>query len=468
MLAACSTRHSPRTLDLTPCRIGDLNLSAQCGSLTVPENPATPDGRQIPIRVAVLPASAAGSPAAPLLILVGGPGQAATTSGVPIARLLSDVRRNRDLVLVDQRGTGGSHALRCKEDEVPFGERFSVTPTQQDILECQRGLDADTTQYTTLAALADYESVRTALGYPRWNLWGGSYGTRVALAYMQAHPDSVGRVILDGAAPTDIELPLHFAKDGQASLDGLVAACLQAPECARAHPKLGTLVSELLGQLDTEGTTVHVTHPSRGSREEVLMTRDGFLSGVRTLLYSSELSALLPFTLTRANEGDWSPFVSTATAIADMMTEQINHLGMYLSVICAEDVPRLAGRDVAALTNETVFGPTLVEQALSWCKPWTAAQLPAAYYEPVRQPHPTLILSGVRDPATPPRWGQLVATRLPNSLHVVTPASHGVTPLGCAPEVIADFLASSEPLSTDTSCLAKIPVLPFFTHATGP
>lgn len=468
-LVACGTRHPARTLVLTPCRIGELNLSAQCGSITVPENAELPAGRQIAVHVAVLPAAAAGSPAAPLLLLVGGPGQAATSSGVPIARALSDVRRHRDLILVDQRGTGGSRALRCDHEEVAFADRFSATPTEADIAECHRALDADTTRYTTLAAIDDYEAIRIALGYPRWNLWGGSYGTRVALAYMQAHPDSVGRVILDGAAPTDLELPLHFAADGQASLDAVTSGCARSPECALAHPNLESTVPRLLERLGDLGITVRVTHPSRGTPEEVPITRDGFLGGLRTILYSSELTALLPFALTRAQaHDDWNPFVTTVTAIGDMMTEQVSHLGMYLSVICAEDVPRLVGKDIEALTKGTVFGVSLVEQARTWCRPWKAAQMPAAYYEPVRRPNPTLILSGTRDPATPPHWGQLVAERLPNSRHVVTPASHGVSALGCAPQVIDEFLSAAEPLTVDTACLGEIPTVPFFNSPTGP
>lgn len=468
-LVGCSPDAVARRTELTPCRIGELNVAAQCGSLELPENRSEPASRTIPIRFAVLPASAAGSHATPLLILVGGPGQAATSSGVPVARLLSEVRRNRDLVLVDQRGTGGSKALRCDVEEVPFARRFSVTPSEREIAECHRSLDADTTQYTTLAALADYEAVRAALGYTRWNLWGGSYGTRVALAYMQAHPQSVERVVLDGAAPTDIELPLHFAKDGQASLDALLEACRADAACAKAHPGLDVLVPSLLERIGVEGIVVDVAHPSRGNTEAVSMTRDGFLGGLRTLLYSSELSALLPFVLTRAHaHDDWSPFVAAVTALADMLNDQVDHLGMYLSVVCAEDVARVTSEDVGGATQGTLFGSTLVEQARSWCNAWPAAKVPRTYYEPVRHSHPTLILSGARDPATPPRWGQLVAERLPNSLHVVTQASHGVTPLGCAPDVIARFIGAQQPLSTDTTCLADIPLIPFFINATGP
>lgn len=469
LLSACAPEPRSNRLKLTPCRVGEQRVPAMCGDLGVPENAEQPAGAQIPIRVAVLPASAAGSKLTPLLILVGGPGQAATHSGVPIARLLSEVRRHRDLVLVDQRGTGGSRALRCDIEEPPFAQRLSASVDPVDIAKCLETLGVDTTQFTTLDALDDYEAVREALGYTRWNLWGGSYGSRVALAYMQQHPDRIERVVLDGAAPTDIALPLHFAVDGQASLDAALSGCARTPECASAFPNLTAAVPELLSQLGAHGIEATVTHPTHGAKENIQITRDGFLTGLRTLLYSSELTALVPLALDRAaRDADWTPFVAAVSAIMDLMTRQVEHVGMYLSVICAEDVPRFAREDVAERTRSTIFGTTLVEQARRSCSVWKAAVMPDTYYEPVKREHPTLILSGAHDPATPPRWGQLVAERLPHSRHVVAATSHGVTSAGCAPRVITEFLTSTEPLAIDVGCLAQLPVVPFFTRPTGP
>lgn len=471
-LASGACSHSPptATVELTPCRVGDQHVVARCTSLEVPENRGLPSGRSIAIRVAVLPASSGIATRDPLLILVGGPGQAATVSGVPIALALSRVRRQRDVVLVDQRGTGGSHPLGCDDEDVPFNARLSKSPSAEEISQCLRSLDADTTQYTTLAALEDYEEVRRALGYPRWNLWGGSYGTRVALAYMQAHPSSVERVVLDGVAPTDIELPLHFAEDGAASLDKVFEDCKKDATCDRTFPNAQSLVPALLEKLGETGLTAAVTHPSRGTPEKVKITRDGFLGGVRTLLYSSDLSALLPHALDQALHHDnWTPFVTSVTALADLMSEQVGHFGMYLSVVCAEDVARITNDEVAAAAKLTPFGASLIEQARTWCKTWPAATPTPEYYAPVQTEHPTLILSGAHDPATPPRWGRLAAQRLPNALHVeVAAASHGVTPLGCAPEVIDEFLSTKAPQLTTTRCLEDIAALPYFTRATGP
>ncbi len=469
-VGACDRSAHTENVHLTPCRIGSPAVQAKCGLIEVSEDRSLPESRRFEVHFAVLPAMGAAASSSPLLILVGGPGQAAMTSGVPIAQLLAEVRREHDVVLVDQRGTGRSHPLRCPEEDLSLSARFSHVPSGQDIERCLRSLDADTTQYTTLAAIADLEDVRSALGYRQWNLWGGSYGTRVALAYAQLHPTSINRMVLDGVAPPDLKLPLHFASDAQASLDALQSDCTNVPECREAFRPVTTVVQSLLDKLGADGIEVRVSHPSRGTSENVHMSRDGFLGGVRTLLYSADLSALLPYALHEAQLHDnWAPFVTSVAVLTDLASEPMTHLGMYLSVVCAEDVPRITDEEMTAHTKGTLFGSSLVEQARSWCKHWTAAKVPERFFEPVATEHPTLVLSGRRDPATPPRWGTLVAERLENSLHVtVASASHGVTPVGCAHQIIDNFLSASDALGTKTACLAEATATPFFSRVTGP
>lgn len=468
--SACGRSPANSKAELTPCVIGSPNVRAECGQVEVSEGHDSPHGKRFQVHFAVLPARRAAATASPLLILVGGPGQAAMTSGVPIAQMLADVRRDHDVVLIDQRGTGRSHPLRCPEEDLPLAARFSDVPSGKDIEACLRSLDADTTRYTTLAAIADFEAVRIALGYRQWNLWGGSYGTRVALTYAQTHPTSINRMILDGAAPTDLKLPLHFASDGQASLDALQSDCNRVPECQQAFGPVTTVIQNLLEKLGPGAANVRVTHPSRGTMEDISMTRAGFLGGVRALLYSTELSALLPLSLHEANTHDnWAPFVTAVATLTDLVSEPVSHFGMYLSVVCAEDVPRITDDETTAHTKDTLFGSSLVDQGRSWCKHWNAATPPDSFFEPVATEHATLVLSGRRDPATPPRWGALVSGRLANSLHVtVASASHGVTAVGCAPKIISEFLSSPDAPNTDTSCLAETSAVPFFSRMTGP
>lgn len=468
-MTGCAPPSSSPSSRLTPCRIGDPSLAAECGVLEVPEARRSAAGRRISVHFAVVRALRPHASNAPLLILVGGPGQAATKAGVPIVRALSDVHLHHDIVLIDQRGTGASHPLRCPAEEVPLSRQFSHVPSEQEVASCLTSLDADTTEYTTLSAIGDFEDVRQVLGYPRWHLWGGSYGTRVALAYAQQHPDRVERVVLDGAAPTDIQLPLHFAADGQASLDALDRDCGKDPTCRERFPPLNETLSSLLGKLERGPIAAAITHPQKGTRESVPITKEGFLGGLRTLLYSSDLASLLPYTLERADGyDDWGPFIAAASALTDVISEQATHFGMYLSVVCAEDVSRITPEQSADNGKETVFGAALVARAKEWCQRWRVGTVPESYFAPVRTEHFTLVLSGERDPATPPRWGTLVADRLPSSRHlVVAGASHGVTPVGCVPKIIGEFLTSSAPLTVDASCVQRIAAPPIFTHPTG-
>lgn len=472
-LGGCTLRHEDAVsppLTGAPCRLGLTGLRAHCYSIEVAENAEQTSGRQIQVHFAVVssPNPRAANP--PLVLLVGGPGQAATTSGAPIAELLREVRQGHDLVLVDQRGTGRSNPLRCKDETLPFASRYSHVPSATELHSCLESLDADTTQYTTTTAVTDLERVRAALGYPRWSLWGASYGTRVAIEYARQYPERVVRLVLDGVAPLELELPLHFARDAQASLESLQQACESSEPCRTEFPSLLAQVQRLVTAIDARGQSISVTHPQRGTREIVHLTRDGFLGGLRGILYSPELSTLLPYALDQAEKhSNWSPYVAATSVFMETASEAAVHQGMYLSVVCAEDVPRITDAAAEASARDTLFGTSMVEQARTLCQHWVSKDLPESFFGPRQVNQPTLLLSGGRDPATPPRWGELVAQRAPQSLHVtVKEASHGVTALGCAPTVIADFLTSPEPLTIDTTCLTKWSTPAFFTRATGP
>lgn len=471
-LAAGCARERVQDLRLTlsACRLERYPGVANCGTLEVQENRIAPNGRSVPLRVAVLPALTPSPEPDPLVILVGGPGQAATVAGAMVAFALEPVRRKRDVVLVDQRGTGASRPLTCAYEKQSFVDSFSAEPTEADVRDCLRALDADTTQYATPNAIADLEQVRTALGYAQWNLWGGSYGTRVALAYLQSNPEAIRRVVLDGVAPTDIKLPLHMAFDGDESLRLLFAQCERQAECEAHYPQLRQAFEELLRRFDTKAFQITTRHPATGETVEIDMTRDGFLGGIRTLLYSAELTSVLALAIHEAHTHDnWAPFFAAVHTILYEMNEQPSHVGMYLSVVCAEDIPRIGTEEIDRATRGTYVGDVFVRQSKRYCDAWKAASLPASYFEPVSAPNPVLLLSGQLDPATPPRWGQLTASRLRQSLHVVVPGvGHGVSTVGCGPKLVAKFLDDDKPTELDVACLTDHQAPALFTRFTGP
>jgi pimeloyl-ACP methyl ester carboxylesterase len=466
---ACSNGQ-PRTEhpQLAACRLEGLGVEARCGSLSELEDRAQPDGRRIELQYAVVPALSARPQPDPLFILVGGPGQAASKAGGAIVRALHDVRRSRDIVLLDQRGTGGSHALRCAEDvedgslERRFAPRLEIEKTES----CRAALDADPARYTTDVAMEDLDDLRRALGYDRINLWGGSYGTRAALVYYRQHPEHVRSLTLDGAAPFAIELPLYVARDSQRALDLLYADCEKQPDCAAAFPEARARLDALLDRLGHTPESIDVTHPRSGQHERIRVEREGLSSVLLNLLYVPDLAALAPLGVERASQGNWDTLVGAAQAFSDAASIDA---GMFLSVSCAEDVARISEDALETQTRGTFLGAEWLQRMRKQCAAWRAATLPDAYFAPVSGTVPSLILSGNIDPVTPPVWGELVANQLSSSRHIVVPgAGHGVSSLGCIPKLIAQFIEGADPAALDAACVNEIERPPFFTSLAGP
>ena len=204
---------------LKPCTGYDTPVDAYCGSLKVYENRATKQGRQIDLNIVVLPALRSDAAPDPLFFLAGGPGQGAAKLAKVVREIFRRVQSDRDIVLVDQRGTGKSNPLDCNSDDDSLQ---AIMETNEQVLDrlkaCQAKYDADLTLYTTPIAMDDLDDVRAFLGYDKINVYGGSYGTRAALVYMRQHGDRVRSAILDGVAPTNMRLPLYFPRDTQRAL----------------------------------------------------------------------------------------------------------------------------------------------------------------------------------------------------------------------------------------------------------
>ena len=223
-----------------------VSVPARCGSLTVFEDRATGAGRTIDLTIVVIPAVSGSHEPDPLFFLAGGPGQAATDVADTVLARLAEVRRSRDIVFVDQRGTGGSGRMSCAlfergPDEEASSEslQFDAFPLD-DLRDCLAEVEsvADPRHYTTPVAMDDLDDVRAALGYETINLYGGSYGTRAGLIYMRRHPERVRTAVLDGLAPVSMRLPSSMDADAQRALDRLFADCAADPGCREAFPDL--------------------------------------------------------------------------------------------------------------------------------------------------------------------------------------------------------------------------------------
>ena len=457
------------TLALTPCRLENSAAQASCGVLEVPEDRAHPDVRRIKLRVAVVPSLARTPQPDPLFLLAGGPGQAATAAFGPMLAVFDKTHRSRDIVLVDQRGTGKSNPLECElsAESAPLAEKVGEDPLRNEakLRACIKGYDADLRFYTTSIAMQDLDDVRRALGYQTVNLWGGSYGTRAALVYLREHGEHVRAVVLDGVAPLSFALPLWFARDAQRALDLLFENCAADAACAKAFPDLKPRFAGLLDSLPVQA---HVADPLTGQAVEVAITRSFFVAALRGVLYLPDLAALVPLTIDRALKGDWNPFLAQTVGLQSGFSRTMA-LGMLLSVTCAEDAPRFDSADIARASRNTFIGPSLAQQFKDVCLAWPPSEIPPAFYQPVRSDKPVLLLSGELDPVTPPSWAEEAAKTLPNHLHIVVPGvGHGATAEGCSAQLVAKFIETGTLQGIDAACAQHMKRPPFFINFAGP
>lgn len=461
-------------LALSECDIsgsgGYATMAARCGHLTVPENPAEPGGRKIDLFVAVIPAQSSEPPDDAFTFLAGGPGQAATTSFVDLRHAFESIGRERDIVLVDQRGTGNSAPLDCDQDSSLIGIDAPEEQLLATLHDCLAGLDADPRYYTTSVAVGDLERVREALGYRQFNVYGGSYGTRVGLHYLREHPDSVRTLILDGVVPADVTLGPDIALMAQRALDNIFARCAESAACYAAFGDVQADFETLGKALREEARSVQMPDPVTGALSDVTLDYMRFAIATRLLSYSPDSVALLPLLLHEAERNaHLAPLAAQAVMIENSLGEALS-FGMHNSVVCTEDVPFYAQQDIdMGALRSTYLGASQVELLQSICEVWPAGVIDANFKEPVRSELPVLLMSGSADPITPPAYAERAATSLPNHLHLVgKDMGHIMAPLGCVPRLLARYVNDASLENLDSACVQELTPLPFFTSFNGP
>lgn len=454
LLAGCGgDRAGERAIALSECRLPKLATAAQCGTLDVPEDRSNPSQRTIAIALAVLPANTLNPKPDPLFVLAGGPGQAASHLG-PFASQLVGVRKDRDIVLVDQRGTGRSSPLDCAafkpHDDLEQVLELDPKPKAAQCARELAGKGVDAAQYTTAAFVEDLDAVRAALGYSKINLWGGSYGTRAALEYIRRHGDRVRSVVLDGVAPPSMRVSLDVWPTRDAALDALIRACNESKSCAAAHSDLDATLARIRDRLGT-GRPVNIIDPRTGEARELALTFEHVIAALQPLTYAPQLAALMPEVIARVDAGDFGPLYAAASLTTSDLVEQLN-AALHYSVTCAEDVPRVAAADIAALS--TVRSRELARTLLSVCDVWPRGDAPADAATPVTSDVPALLISGGLDPVTPPSYGAEVARTLSHSRHIVARGyGHIVTPHACAPRLVAAFIDDPSFASLPSTCV---------------
>lgn len=432
---------------------------ALCGTHEVFENRAARSGRKIPLRVVVLPATGSERLPDPFTYFAGGPGEASIPGGLFTAGELESLRRKRDVLLIDSRGTGRSGGLFCKELEGDFqGFLDEFLPTDK-IRACRDrlGKEVDLSWYTTDAAVDDVEEVRTALGYGPLNLMGVSYGTRAVLTYLRRHPQSVRTATLSGVSDPEARYPLGMSRASQEALEGLITECEGEPACRGAYPKLRQELEAVLSRAASEPVRVTLIDP-RSGRIELNLTRAGVAQTLRYMLYSPAEAALVPLTIHRAAQGDWMPL----GRLAHLRGHDMDALaqGFYQSVTCAEDVAFLREEEIAPAVAGTFLGDFRVRRQKAACEGWPVRDLGPDVHAPVVSDVPALLISGECDPATPAANGERAARTLKRGRHVIVPdGAHSLTGMqgaDCISGLIAAFIETGTADGLDTSCIARI------------
>ena len=445
-LSGCAVFGHP-ALQLQTCKVEGVPEPLLCGSLPVREDRSDADSRKISLKIVVVPAKG-DKKLPPLYDLAGGPGIAETASARFWAVEGAMYRAHRDIVLVDQRGTGGSNPLDCP---VKFSDPFTPVLAPEMVRECrtQLGAKADLSLYTTRATVEDLEEVRAALHHDKIDLSGLSYGTRVVQEYLRAYPQRVRAIAMLGTLSPAEKLPLSFSANAQAVLDRLSEQCAADARCHRAIEDFSGDVKALRNTLASG--PISVTRPDG---RKVPLEPGPFWEAVRRQLANTSSQRKLPWLMHRAAYGNFDPLLEAMDSASDAGSN-----GLLLSVSCSEDTLRIMPEEIAPLST-SVFGSYRVQRQIAACRIWNVPQIEIPRNGYVVSDVPALLMAGDMDPSTPVDWAQKVASHLPSARVVVIPnLAHfpdGLTHMECYDRIIADFFTAGSAKDLDIGCVKSM------------
>jgi len=473
LASAAGEARGAAALELEPCRLEHPNglgsVAARCGRLSVPEDYGNPEGRRVELAVAVVPAIAARAKPDPLFLLAGGPGQGAREAFIGTLGAFSGVRRERDLVLVDQRGTGDSNRMQC---DLPLDDpelEDSPERLRELAAACLDALPGDPRFYTTSVAVRDLEAVRAALGHERINLYGGSYGTRVAQHYARRYPERTRALVLDGVVYPGLALGPSLALDADASLRTVFERCRADAACAARYPRVEADFEALRARLDDAPLKVRLPDPVTAEPREATFSGGHLALAARMLVYSDRTAALLPLLIDEAQaSGHLAPLAAQAEMILGQLQDSLAS-GMHNSVVCSEDLPYV---DLDAIDRQalgaTFLGTTMLDGLVAMCEVWPRGVVDEDLRDPLQSPVPALLLSGELDPVTTPAYAAAAAAGFADHAQV-TFKGQGHIQLGlrCAQSLVRHFLDAGTAAGLDVSCADDVAPAPFFLNFNG-
>lgn len=461
-----TTSSKANLISLQPCEVSGAAPNSKekvlCGTYEVFENRALKKGRKIQLKIVVFPATGPNKAPDPVFYIPGGPGSSATEDAPYIAQDLAKVREKRDLVFLDQRGTGGSHPLNCTffnpSDLQSYLEYWNPL---EEVRKCREQLekDSDLGLYTTSIAMDDLDEVRAALGYEKINITAGSYGTRASQEYLKRHGKNVRAAVLQGISMTSQFMPRDFPQHTERALSGVIDECLKDEACRGAFPDLRAEEKAVLEKLIRGPVEVEVKEASDGKSTRIKLSRNLAAEAVRYMLYSTSGASRLPLFLHLAAGGNFTPLAESAIYFRREIVGS-GATGMYLSVTCAEDLPWIKAGEGERDVEKTFLGDYRLRQQREACALWPQGKIRDDYGVPTRSDVPVLILTGEWDPVTPPLYGDMIAKYLPNSLPLVIPSGghgfNGLEGVDCVSNLTTEFFEQGSTKKLDTSCVKKM------------
>lgn len=448
---------------LTFCHVPGIEEEVLCGHYEVFENRAAKTGRKINLNIMVLPAKTTIVASDPLVFLAGGGVAPATRYAGYFANAFADLRQDRDIVLIDQRGTGKSNPLECELSTEPANPMYRDQARFLDaVRNCRKQVEskADLHYYTTPIAMDDLDEVRNWLGFPRINIYGVSYGTQAAMVYLRQHPDRVRVVILHGVIPLDESMWLEIPRSSQQALDYVFATCARQQSCHNAFPNLAQEFNALLKRLAEKPVNVSVSKLDSNEKVEVPIDAEILRVFVVRVLFSAERIHDLPFLIHSAYEGDYLPLAGKLAPTEDRTIP----IGIYYSIVCSEEM-QFDPAALPAAAAGSFIGELRVRRDIQACGEWIRGWLPKDFFKPVESSVPVLILNGALDHVAPPRYGERVARSFRNPRRLVLPARGHNDTDPCVAKIITAFVTAGRSQHLDRSCLAKTQELSFALRA---
>ncbi len=469
-LMSSASAQPSATLEFKRCSVvvQSIEIDAECATFKRHENPSDTNSKLLELSVIKLPSHSSEPTPDAFTLIQGGPGGSSIDLAVTYNHVLDKIRRKRDIIVIDQRGTGRSNLLTCDIDDL--SSQLDLAYTKKLSKECAEKLSVknDLRFYTTSIAVDDLEALRIAAGYSHFNLYGVSYGTRVVQHYLRKYPSSARSAVIDGVVQVGLNLAgAEIARRWEDSFESINKRCQNDNDCNSSHGNLRTTYNALQDRFKAEPVKVNLPHPTTGLETDYTFNENSLFIAMRLMAYSTEGSALIPLLLSEALKGNYR-FAASQIIILESIFQDQFAIGMHNSVMCAEDAPFVTKQDQARAKG-TIATELMSQSLLATCDAWPQGVLDDQFHQPFNSDIPTLILSGETDPITPPANGEIASNMFSNSKHIVVPAhGHGVMARGCVPNLVNLFINTASFEGVDETCTERENHMPTFNTLTGP